>query len=731
VANPKVRIDIEAGATGFAAAFSKITSGAKSAAKDVKSAFSGVGGALAGIGAGVSVAGFSAIIKGAVDAADKLNDLSKATGVGATTIGGIGFAAQQAGTDIEGVAKAFGKLNLKIADALAGNGKAIETFQKLGVSVEQLRAESASQIFARLADSFSQFEDGADKAAGANELFGKSYQSVLPLLDEGGESLRKNIDYFQRYSGVTDDLVRASDQFNDTLTKLKLLQGAFTNELVARLLPGLQKLADELVTSKENGNAFAETADRVARGIGVIATAAGFATESVINLGDGLGGLAAAGVAAVSGDLERAKSILRDIDEQERRRSQRFAAIGAAIDRFSGKADGIPESLKDTRGGPPPGRGRLKAPSFGDPGKSGKSAKKEVDEFDKALERVNKTIAESEEALASAFSGKELTGAQKALASLMASDEWKKFTEPQKAELQSHYERADAIQRETEAWKKNREETEKQIEAYKKLEEEQQKAAEAFTQDLGRFADDTSAIERSIALVGQDQLAHDKLIVTLEKEALARRALTPEDRDIVEEQYRKRIKALEDYTAAMEKFNDVQMYNQIFADNVVAIADGTKSIKEAFADMERSIVQAIARIAAQKLGDALFGVGPGQSGGIGSMLSGLFSGGGGGGGFDFSSIFGSLLGLFGGGGGFGMNVRARGGPVAANTPYLVGENEPELFVPNTAGTIIPGHKLGGGGVTQVLNFHVNGNIDTRTQRQMAREARMAISGARD
>ena len=32
--------------------------------------------------------------------------------------------------------------------------------------------------------------------------------------------------------------------------------------------------------------------------------------------------------------------------------------------------------------------------------------------------------------------------------------------------------------------------------------------------------------------------------------------------------------------------------------------------------------------------------------------------------------------------------RANGGPVAANTPYIVGENrQPELFVPNQAGTI--------------------------------------------
>lgn len=38
--------------------------------------------------------------------------------------------------------------------------------------------------------------------------------------------------------------------------------------------------------------------------------------------------------------------------------------------------------------------------------------------------------------------------------------------------------------------------------------------------------------------------------------------------------------------------------------------------------------------------------------------------------------------------------RAKGGPVIANTPYIVGEVGPELFVPRTNGTIIPNNKLG-------------------------------------
>jgi predicted PurR-regulated permease PerM len=66
--------------------------------------------------------------------------------------------------------------------------------------------------------------------------------------------------------------------------------------------------------------------------------------------------------------------------------------------------------------------------------------------------------------------------------------------------------------------------------------------------------------------------------------------------------------------------------------------------------------------------------------------------------------------IFGGG-------RAAGGPVNAGTTYLVGERGPELFTPSGSGSIIPNHKLGGGGGS--VNITVNGAIDPEsTARQI-------------
>lgn len=73
-----------------------------------------------------------------------------------------------------------------------------------------------------------------------------------------------------------------------------------------------------------------------------------------------------------------------------------------------------------------------------------------------------------------------------------------------------------------------------------------------------------------------------------------------------------------------------------------------------------------------------------------------------------SGISGVIDRIFGGG-------RATGGAVTQNTAYMVGERGPELFVPNTSGSIVPNNALGG----NTININVSGAIDPEsTARQI-------------
>jgi hypothetical protein len=63
---------------------------------------------------------------------------------------------------------------------------------------------------------------------------------------------------------------------------------------------------------------------------------------------------------------------------------------------------------------------------------------------------------------------------------------------------------------------------------------------------------------------------------------------------------------------------------------------------------------------------------------------------------------------------FQMPEFADGGSPPVGMPSLVGERGPEIFVPKTAGTIIPNNQLGSmGGTTNVTNYNINA-IDTKS-----------------
>ena len=66
--------------------------------------------------------------------------------------------------------------------------------------------------------------------------------------------------------------------------------------------------------------------------------------------------------------------------------------------------------------------------------------------------------------------------------------------------------------------------------------------------------------------------------------------------------------------------------------------------------------------------------------------------------------------------------RAIGGPVSGSTPYIVGENGPELFVPWTRGTVIPNHRMGGGGGGMALTMNFYGSTSGDDVRRAAQSA---------
>ena len=325
-------VELAASTAKFQADLGKAVSSAEGAAKQISSAFDFARNALTALTGGLTIGAFVNLVKGSIDAADRLNDLSQSTGIAVDVLGGLGLSARQSGTDLESVAKAVGKFNIKIAEATAGNADASRLFQTLGISMQQLKASSPDQVLAMVADRFASYKDGANKAALGNAAFGKTFADVIPLLNEGGASILRNTEYFKKFSGVTPEMTKRADEFNDTLEKLKLLSGAFANHIASALLPRLQGLANGLVEVKEKGDGFKSTADDIADVTIGIAKAAVVASVAYLNLGEAIGAKFAQAASIAKLDFAAVGAIGRAVEEDGKARVARMDALFAKLD---------------------------------------------------------------------------------------------------------------------------------------------------------------------------------------------------------------------------------------------------------------------------------------------------------------------------------------------------------------------------------------------------------------
>ena len=162
------------------------------------------------------------------------------------------------------------------------------------------------------------------------------------------------------------------------------------------------------------------------------------------------------------------------------------------------------------------------------------------------------------------------------------------------------------------------------------------------------------------------------------------------------------------------------IFTNNIADGLTDVVMGTKSVSDAFKNMERNIVGSLSRIASQRIAEAIFGGATSSGGNAGSGIVGM--------------VIPWLAGLFGGGGltstggGFGEHF-ASGGRAAANTPIFVGERGAELFVPHSAGTVIPNDVLTARRAQQQSVINISVNVDGATTRATADQVAVRTGAA--
>lgn len=219
-------------------------SGLQSALGKAKNMITGWAGAMGGA---LSAAGLVMFAKKAIDAADAVYTGARKLEISTEAYQKLSYAAEDTGASMENVHTAFKKMSSTISDAMSGNKTAIDSLAKLGVSIDDLKGKSPDEQFSTLADALNQVTDATDKAAFAQDIFGKSGTELIGFISK----YKELGDEIEKAGGIMEDsAITAAKEFKDAIDRLGLsIQASLVNSGLMEWLKGVSEGLEGVVTN--------------------------------------------------------------------------------------------------------------------------------------------------------------------------------------------------------------------------------------------------------------------------------------------------------------------------------------------------------------------------------------------------------------------------------------------------------------------------------------------------
>lgn len=286
----------------------KIQEGARriqSQLNGISAGFKSFGTGLVAVGASATAAfGSIAATIGAAamnfsEAGSELADMSARTGISASVLSGLGYAAKMSGSSLEDLEGVVRKMQKTLGDAAGGSKQANDKLSELGLSASKLMKLSPDQQFAQISKQIAKIDDPTMRAAAAMEIFGKSATSILPLITS---DITATIAEAKRLGIVMSDAdASAADDLGDSIDGLKSAIAAAYNSIgaaVAGPLTAFAKVATDIVGVVGNWIGRNRELFLAIGTIAVAGTAAGVAITALggafIAIGSIIAGVAAA-----------------------------------------------------------------------------------------------------------------------------------------------------------------------------------------------------------------------------------------------------------------------------------------------------------------------------------------------------------------------------------------------------------------------------------------------------
>lgn len=198
---------------------------------------------ITAIGAGTAVAGKKiwAMAQEVGDIGGDIDDAAKKVGTSAEEYQKWAYAAKLGGMETAKLDALMIKQQKSFSDAKEGSKTTAEAYKRLGIDISNIgnSGEAFNIVIAKLAD----MEDATTRNALANDIFGKSYADLAPMLAEGSEGINSWKQECENLGGVlSGEAVEAGAEFGDSIDRLKTAMSGAKNSIVSQMLPGLTQL---------------------------------------------------------------------------------------------------------------------------------------------------------------------------------------------------------------------------------------------------------------------------------------------------------------------------------------------------------------------------------------------------------------------------------------------------------------------------------------------------------
>lgn len=253
------------------AQFAKVSnlSGIASAMKDVGSEVFTLIGRVVALGVGGAFA-FYQLVHGAVEAGDKLAEMSDRVGLGVDAYASLQYAAGQADVEQEEFNSSLDQFTKRLGEAKAGGGSLLGFLEKVApkLAAQVKNAKSTEHGLSLMTDAFARLKDPMKRAALANAAFGKGGKGMAAFLHQGSAAIQDQQRRYLELSGSQETFARSAGEVDNVMKDAGVAFLGVRNAIAAQLFPAVTLIAKALTDFLvKNRDGLAKWAERTGAAI--------------------------------------------------------------------------------------------------------------------------------------------------------------------------------------------------------------------------------------------------------------------------------------------------------------------------------------------------------------------------------------------------------------------------------------------------------------------------------